>query len=162
MAADERQKVKTEQKKAQAEAQRQKAEKTARALRQKIQKTRSAVFAAARIGDAAKVKKGIWEDDVDAAGGEVKTGCDEFVNPKPKDSQEALLHIATKNGDLELVQWLDAHSDFNPLISYTPPLTYVLQTQMRRKEMPKDILLSISLSSWATYRSSPISSTSIH
>lgn len=71
---------------------------------------RSAVFNAARAGDASKVKKGVWEDDVDAAGGEVKRGCERFVSSPPKDPQETLLHIAARNGDADLVEWLDAHS----------------------------------------------------
>jgi hypothetical protein len=57
------------------------------------------------------VKKGVWEDEVDAAGGEVKTGCEEYVT-SPKDRKETLLHIAARNGDFELVEWLDAHGKF--------------------------------------------------
>lgn len=62
------------------------------------------------MDDATKVKKGVWEDNVDAAGGEVKRGCEAFVTHSPADPKETLLHIAAKNGDAELVQWLEAHS----------------------------------------------------
>ncbi|KAJ7273333.1 DnaJ domain-containing protein [Mycena rebaudengoi] len=110
LAAEERQRVRVEGKKAQAEAQRNKAETAARKLKQRVQTGRSAVFAAARSGKAAEVKKGIWEDEVDAAGGEVKSGCDEFVKSPPKDPQETLLHIACRKGDTDLVEWLDAHN----------------------------------------------------
>ncbi|KAI6005682.1 hypothetical protein EDD15DRAFT_2150432, partial [Pisolithus albus] len=71
---------------------------------------RSAAFAAARAGDAQRVKKAIWEDSVDPAGGEVKLGCDSFIEVQPQDPTETLLHIATQNGDVDLVKWLDAHS----------------------------------------------------
>ena len=99
-----------EAKKAQAEAQRSKAEATARTLQQQAQTKRSAVFSAARAGKQDKVKTGVWEDGVDAAGGEAKVGCDAFMKTKPNDPQETLLHIAARNGDKELVEWLDAHS----------------------------------------------------
>lgn len=58
------------------------------------------------------MKKGIWEDNVDAAGGEVKIGSEEFFNPEdlPKDSHETLLHIAASKGNKELVEWLVNHS----------------------------------------------------
>ncbi|KAJ7940426.1 hypothetical protein B0H13DRAFT_2396139 [Mycena leptocephala] len=108
--AEERQKAKVEAKKAQAETQRSKAEAKARTLQQQAQSKRSAVFSAARAGKQDKVKTGVWEDGVDAAGGEVKTSCDAFVKTAPKDPQETLLHIAARNGDTELVKWLDAHS----------------------------------------------------
>ncbi|KAJ6497051.1 hypothetical protein C8R47DRAFT_1113655 [Mycena vitilis] len=110
VAAEERQKAKVEAKKAQAEAQRSKAEAKARSLQQQAQTQRSAVFSAARANKRDKVKSGVWEDGVDAAGGEVKAGCNAFVKATPKDEQETLLHIAARNGDTELVEWLDAHS----------------------------------------------------
>ncbi|KAJ3835624.1 hypothetical protein F5878DRAFT_627415 [Lentinula raphanica] len=108
--AEERQKKKVDAKKTKAQAQRQQAEDTARAQRQKVQKNRSAVFNAARQGNAQGVKKGIWENDVDAAGGEVKPGHEEFVKATPKDPQETLLHIAVRKGDFDLVKWLDEHN----------------------------------------------------
>ncbi|KAJ7047013.1 DnaJ domain-containing protein [Mycena alexandri] len=110
VAADERQKAKMEAKKAKVEAQRSKSEANARSLQQQAQAKRSAVFTAARAGKSAKVKSGVWEDGVDAAGGEVKAGCDAFVKVAPKDPQETLLHIAARNGDKELIEWLDSHS----------------------------------------------------
>lgn len=69
-AAEERQRTKASNKKAQAEVSRKIAESKARALLEQSQTIRSAVFAAARSGDAQKVKKGVYEDHVDAAGGE--------------------------------------------------------------------------------------------
>ncbi|KAJ7724464.1 hypothetical protein DFH07DRAFT_854853 [Mycena maculata] len=110
VAAEERQKAKVEAKRAQAEAQRSKAEAAVQSLQQQAQTKRSAVFAAARAGKPEKVQSGVWEDGVDAAGGEVKAGCDAFVKTKPKDPQQTLLHIAARNGDEALVEWLDAHS----------------------------------------------------
>ncbi|KAF8212016.1 hypothetical protein K438DRAFT_1957806 [Mycena galopus ATCC 62051] len=107
---DREKEAKVEAKKAQAEAQRSKAENAARTLQQQAQTKRSAVFAAARTGKQEKVKTGVWEDNVDAAGGEVKTGCAAFVKTAPQDPQETLLHIAARNGSKELVEWLDAHS----------------------------------------------------
>ena len=68
------------------------------------------MFSAARQGDNEKVKKGVWEDEVDAAGGEVRRGCESFVKSMPADNSETLLHIATRRGDAELVEWLDTHS----------------------------------------------------
>ncbi|THU87231.1 hypothetical protein K435DRAFT_681960 [Dendrothele bispora CBS 962.96] len=109
-AAEKRQKAKVDQKKAQAELHRKKAEEAARTQRQRTQSRRSAVFKAARGGNTEKVRKGIWEDNVDATGGEVNPGCDEFVTTLPKDNQETLLHIAARNGDHKLVEWLDAHN----------------------------------------------------
>lgn len=109
IAADERKKTKKQNRKAQAEVQRQKAEQTAREQQCRVQLVRSEVFTAARNDDAEKVKKGIWEDNVDAAGGEVKVGCEDFVPKHPEDPQETLLHIASRNGDINLVEWLDDH-----------------------------------------------------
>ncbi|KAK7054723.1 hypothetical protein VNI00_003186 [Paramarasmius palmivorus] len=109
-AAEKRQKAKKESKKAQAESERQKAEMNARKQREKTQGTRSAVFQAARKGDIERVKKGVWEEDVDAAGGEVKPGYEEFVKSMPKDKRETLLHIASSRGDCQLVEWLDDHN----------------------------------------------------
>ncbi|KAJ7510077.1 hypothetical protein B0H11DRAFT_1174946 [Mycena galericulata] len=109
-AAEERQKAKIEAKRAQAEAQRSKAEAAAQSLQRQAQTKRSAVFSAARARQPEKVKTGVWEDAVDAAGGEVKAGCEAFVKTAPNDLQQTLLHIAARNGDKELVEWLDAHN----------------------------------------------------
>jgi hypothetical protein len=108
--AERRQKAKISEKKAKAAAGRRDAEKAARNQQQRTQTLRSAVFTAARSGDAAKVRKGVWEDGVDAAGGEIRAGCEGFAESVPEDPQETLLHIAAKNRDVELVRWLDAHS----------------------------------------------------
>ncbi|PSR76042.1 hypothetical protein PHLCEN_2v8704 [Hermanssonia centrifuga] len=107
--AEKRQKAKASNKKAQAEASRKAAEDKARAQREQAQALRSETFQAARNGDAAKVRKGVWEDSVDAAGGEVKEGCEIFVKSMPKDPSETLSHIAASKGDVELVKWLDTH-----------------------------------------------------
>lgn len=107
---EQRQKAKKANKKGEAEALRKKAADAVRTQQQRAQTLRSATFAAARAGDAAKVKKGVWEDNVDAAGGEVRKGCEGFVTTAPADPKETLMHIAVKNGDADLVQWLDAHS----------------------------------------------------
>ena len=114
LAAEKRQKNKIEAKKAQAEAARKSSEERAKLLLQEAQTIRSLVFAAARVGNAAKVKKGVWEDAVDAAGGEVKTGSADFVKDHPVDAKETLLHIASASGDFELVKWLDSHGTFSP------------------------------------------------
>lgn len=108
--AEKRQKIKKANKKGQAEASRKKAESAARTQQQRAQTLRSATFAAAHAGDAKQVKKGVYEDNVDAAGGEVKKGCEEFITTPPADPKETLMHIAVKNGDVELVEWLDSHS----------------------------------------------------
>ncbi|KAF8163466.1 hypothetical protein B0H34DRAFT_695572 [Crassisporium funariophilum] len=107
--AEKRQKSKVAAKKAQAEEARESSNQRARLVKQQGQAKRSSAFVAARQGDAVKAKKAIWEDAVDAAGGEVKPGCGDFVQPPPRDPQETLLHIATSNGDSELVKWLDTH-----------------------------------------------------
>ncbi|KAI0374846.1 hypothetical protein BV20DRAFT_935224 [Pilatotrama ljubarskyi] len=108
--AEERQRLKAFAKKAEAEASRKAAEQKARTQQEKFQATRSKVFAAARKGDAAAVRKGVWEENVDAAGGELRKGAEAFAKYPPADPKETLLHIAAKNGDLDLVQWLDSHS----------------------------------------------------
>lgn len=58
-----------------------KAAATSRALNllQKAQANRAAVFAAAKRGDASAVKRGIWEDNVDAAGVERLPG---YLSPE--------------------------------------------------------------------------------
>lgn len=110
--AELRQKQKVEAKKAQAEAARKSSEERAKAILRSAQETRSSIFTAARKGDSGKVKKGIWEQGVDAAGGEIKAGCAAFVKVPPQDPQETLLHIAVTNNDLDLVKWLDSHSEY--------------------------------------------------
>lgn len=108
--ADERQKKKKETKKVKAKEKRKKAKQTTHMLQQHTQARRSAVFQAAREGNTGKVKEGIYEFSVDASGGEVRPGCEKFVKNQPKDPQETLLHIAIKNGDAGLVEYLDRHS----------------------------------------------------
>ncbi|OSD01559.1 hypothetical protein PYCCODRAFT_484974 [Trametes coccinea BRFM310] len=107
--AEERQRQKASAKKAEAEASRKTAEQKARAKLQQLQATRSKVFATARRKDFAAVKKSVWEDNVDAAGGELRTGAEAFVKNKPADPKETLLHIAAKNGDTDMIQWLGSH-----------------------------------------------------
>ncbi|KAL4067911.1 DnaJ domain-containing protein [Scleroderma yunnanense] len=108
--AEERQRAKAASKKAEAESQRRQAAETAQAQQQRAQTLRSAAFAAARAGDAKLVKKSVWEDSVDSTGGEVQTGCEKFVKKQPEDPRETLLHIAAQKGDVDLVEWLNAHS----------------------------------------------------
>lgn len=72
------------------------------------QKMRSTIFAAARAGRWEQVKKGIWEDRVDADEGEVLAGFQETMS-KPKDPKETLLHLAAKAGVMEVFKWLIAH-----------------------------------------------------
>ncbi|KAH6918348.1 hypothetical protein BKA70DRAFT_13601 [Coprinopsis sp. MPI-PUGE-AT-0042] len=107
--AEKRQREKQEAKKAKAESDRKKSEAAARNQQIKTQRLRSDTFAAARSGNASKVKEGVWEHSVDATGGEILPGCGAFVKNKPQDQKESLLHIAVKKGDLELVQWLTSH-----------------------------------------------------
>ena len=38
-------------------------------------------------------------------------GCENYVEIQPEDPMETLSHIAAQNGDAELVEWLDAHSE---------------------------------------------------
>ncbi|KAI6118842.1 DnaJ-domain-containing protein [Pisolithus croceorrhizus] len=108
--AEQRKREKSASKKAEAEVRRRKAAESLEVQQRRAQTLRSAAFAAARAGDAQQVKKAIWEDSVDPAGGEVKLGCDSFIGTQPQDPTETLLHIATQNGDVDLVKWLDAHS----------------------------------------------------
>ena len=62
--------------------------------------------------DEEKVKKGIYEDSVDAAGGEVKRGNEDLLDKSkfPQDRLETLLHIAASQGNKQLVEWLIDHS----------------------------------------------------
>lgn len=138
MEAEKRQKTKIGVKKAQAEAIRKSSEERAKLLLQQAQTIRSSIFAAAREGDSAKVKKGIWEDAVDAAGGEVKHGGAEFVGVHPRDSKETLLHIASASGDFELVKWLDCHGTYSSFpqstLSGCEPYS---QVQIQKKRIRK-------------------------
>ena len=99
-------------KKAQAEQAKRDKDKAARDQKLRTQKIRSAVFLAARKGDEEKVKKGIYEDSVDAAGGEVKRGNEDLLDKSkfPQDPLETLLHIAASRGNKQLVEWLIDHS----------------------------------------------------
>ncbi|PIL23961.1 hypothetical protein GSI_13712 [Ganoderma sinense ZZ0214-1] len=108
--AQKRQRVKASAKKASAEASRKTAEEKARAQQEQMQTLRSQIFAAARKGDAATVRKGVWEQNVDAAGGEMLKGYDASVKSRPTDTQETLMHIAARNGDLDLVECLGKYS----------------------------------------------------
>ena len=108
-AAEARQKNKASKKRAQAEVSRKTAETKAKAQLERSQNLRSAVFSAARNGDSKSVKKSIYEDHVDAAGGEVKRDCGAFVKSMPRDPCETLSHIAAARGDVDLVEWLDTH-----------------------------------------------------
>ncbi|KZT11328.1 DnaJ-domain-containing protein [Laetiporus sulphureus 93-53] len=109
-AAEERQRLKTTHRKAQAAAFQKSAAKKARAEQERLQTLRSEVFSAARRGDGDKVRKGIYEDNVDATGGEIIAGSEAYARRIPEDRQETLMHIAAKNGDAKLVQWLDCHN----------------------------------------------------
>ena len=77
---------------------------------------RSQVFTNARKGDSEAVKKGIWEDCVDASGGEILDTEELEGFAQPADSKETLLHIAAGLGDNALVEWLVDHSTFSSLI----------------------------------------------
>ncbi|KAG2158242.1 DnaJ-domain-containing protein [Suillus bovinus] len=108
--AAKRQQAKVASKKAESVAARKRAAETAEAQQRRIQTIRSEAFSAARKGDAVKVRKAVWEENVDAAGGEIKPGCETYVKRPPEDLKETLLHIAARRGDVDLVEWLDAHS----------------------------------------------------
>lgn len=110
MEAEIRRKQKSQRKKAQAEANRKSSEERTRVLMKKAQENRSAVFDAARKGEGERVKRGIQQDGVDAAGGEIKPGCVDFVKTFPEDPMETLMHISATKGDLDLIKWLDSHS----------------------------------------------------
>ena len=107
--AEQRKRKKASAKKAAAEASRRAAEDKARSQQEQLQSKRSNVFAAARRNDTDAVKKGVWEDEVDASGGETRKGSELFMKSTPADSRETLMHIAAKHGNLDLVEWLDSH-----------------------------------------------------
>ena len=112
-----RQKEKAKRKRERAKQDRQTAAEVLASQQEKMQALRSKVFAAARNGDADAVKKGVWEQDVDPSGGEVKPGCDHLVRQKPADPHETLLHIAARQGNKGLLEWLGSHSSFSPFSS---------------------------------------------
>lgn len=95
-----------------AEKRAQEVERKAREALERPQRIRSAVFEAARKGNVAGVKKGIWEDTVDAAGPEVLPRAVDLVKQRPADwnKLETLLHIAVSRGDQVLVAWLITHN----------------------------------------------------
>jgi hypothetical protein len=107
-----RQKEKAKRKREKAKRDGQAAAKVLASQQEKMQALRSKVFAAARNGDASVVKKGVWEQDVDPSGGEIKPGCDHLVRQKPTDPRETLLHIAARHGNKDLLEWLGSHSLF--------------------------------------------------
>lgn len=111
-----RQKEKTKRKRERAKQELQAAAKVLASQQESVQGLRSKVFAAARNGNADVVKKGVWEQDVDPSGGEIKPGCDHLVRQKPSDPRETLLHIAARHGDKELLEWLGSHSLFLSLL----------------------------------------------
>ena len=119
-----RQKEKAERKRDKAKRDRQSAAKTLASQQEKMQALRSKVFAAARTGDADAVKKGVWEQDIDPSGGEIKPGCDHLVRQKPADLHETLLHIAARHGDKDLVEWLGSHSPSSFSRWWPHPIAY--------------------------------------
>ena len=76
------------------------------------QAKRSQVFTNARKGDPEAVKKGIWEDCVDAAGGEILDNERLEGLVQPSDPKETLMHIAARLGDEVLIEWLIDHSTY--------------------------------------------------
>ena len=83
-------------------------------------------------GDGESVKKGIWESAVDAAGGEIQHGHEEYVKMQPTDPKETLLHLAVRAGDKELVEWLDTHSAYHlPLVLFCGQLTDLVRCRSR-------------------------------
>ena len=124
-----RKKEKAERKRAKAKQDRQSAAKVLASQQEKMQALRSKVFTAARNGDADAVKKGVWEQDVDPSGGEIKPGCEHLVRQKPTDPQETLLHISARLGNRGLLEWLGSHSMFPFPIAY---LLWLLINNKRR------------------------------
>ena len=76
------------------------------------QRRRSEVFEMARVGDVESVKKGVWEQNVDAAGPECLVGMedDPTCPGHTHDKRETLLHIFARRGDLDTLKWLLDHS----------------------------------------------------
>jgi len=69
-------------------------------------KKRAQVFKAARDGKFDLVKKGVWEDEIDAAGPESEASVE----------KETLLHLVAKKGNTELVSWLLDHGLLSSLL----------------------------------------------
>lgn len=90
------------------------------------QKKRSDVFRSARNGDSAAVRKGVWEESIDAAGGEPLPGMEDdinFLSQKHEgkvDPKETLLHIFARRGDALMVEWLLDHSAFSVIQIFLP------------------------------------------
>lgn len=134
-----------------------------RQQQQKAQTIRSEVFAAARKGNVEKVKKGVWENSVDAAGGEIKRGGEDFVKNPPKDTLETLMHICARDGNAELLEWLDTHSTF--MVIFVKILNFdsvCLQVQILKSATKRALVLSMSPSRTVTCPSSNTSSIPIH
>lgn len=112
MAKAAKNKQRAENKDALEEAARLETERKRKEALERPQRTRCEVFAAARNGDSAAVRKGVWEDNVDAAGGEILHGAIDPIAKRPKtwDPSETLLHIAVSKGDADLAEWLVNHS----------------------------------------------------
>lgn len=69
------------------------------------------------MGKWERVKKGVYEEDVDATGGEIRLGCENYVQDVPSDPSETLLHITARVGNADMVEWLDSHGKFPPIAS---------------------------------------------
>jgi hypothetical protein len=136
-----RRKAKAESKAAErAQSISQAAERTRQVLA-KQQALRSSIFAAAKKGDAEAVKKGIYEDEVDAAGPEMLPGSDSKEAMKGANALETLLHIVVDNGDTKLAEWLLDHSQFHLFIfaeisDSNHPLAHRRRTRRTRLPQP--------------------------
>lgn len=106
--AIERKKTKAAKKSAARAKSQQDAKAKAELAAMKRQELRSATFAAARAGDAAGVRKGVWDNSVDSSGPELI----QLQDGGGGAGKETLLHIAASLKDLELVEWLINHSEF--------------------------------------------------
>jgi len=136
-----RQKEKAERRREKAKQDRQSAAKVLATQQEKMQALRSNVFAAARSGETEVVKKGVWEQDIDPSGGEIRSGCDHLVRQKPADPHETLLHIAARRGDKDLVEWLGSHSLFPFSRCLSLPVAYTQhQVVIWKSGHPKIIL----------------------
>lgn len=104
----ERRKAKSDNKRHEAEAERERIAARAHEARLKSQVKRSAAFVAARAGRSAAVREAVWEDDVQASEGEWLAGV---LRPRAykEDHKETLLHLAATHGDVDLAFWLLDH-----------------------------------------------------